>query len=61
MQGGDASNRVNELVKKVSAAPGKYASDLSNSKQQLLCDISNYCTQSHVESGLCTTVGKNLV
>lgn len=59
VQGGDASNRVNELVKKVSAAPGKYASDLSNSKQQLLRDISNYCTQSHVESGLCTAVGKN--
>lgn len=54
----NAFTRVNELVKKVSAELGKYAGDLWNSKQQLLRDISNYCTQSHVEACLCTAVGK---
>jgi hypothetical protein len=58
-QNAKVMDRVNTIVKNTYAAPGKYAGNLSESKQQLLRDISNYCTPDHVDSGLCETVGKN--
>ena len=58
IKSGDVSQRVNSIVKDLYAAPGKFVGDPSESKQQLIRDISNYCTPSHVESGLCKTVGK---
>lgn len=57
-QNAKATERVNIIVKNMYAAPGKYAGNISESKQQLLRDISNYCTPDHVKSGLCETVGK---
>ena len=36
----------------------KFKGDPSESKQQLIRDISNYCTPSNAEPGLCKTIGK---
>lgn len=55
----EAQTEARQMVRAVYAGPGKYSTDISASKQQLLQDIGQYCTKDYAESGLCRAVSKN--